>query len=256
MNERENDDTLLKSNVLIKISLDILKLVLYSSICLIPIMLIAVLFYNGKAPSISINISLLFGSLIIIKKEFKSFKNIGLSSNNIIKNIAYGLILCSLYYYFELGIEFMFGYNLTIKLISNLELLGFLSKFAIIAVGEEILFRGFLLKKLREYTKSYKKSVIIQAVLFAIIHIVNPSYDSLMMFIYAFIIGITLGILSVKQESLWCAISFHTLFNFTGCILILNNNVISVLPSLLIIIFLIYKFMPINKIQSKRDCDF
>lgn len=256
MNERENDDTLLKSNVLIKISLDILKLVLYSSICLIPIMLIAVLFYNGKAPSISINISLLFGSLIIIKKEFKSFKNIGLSSNNIIKNIAYGLILCSLYYYFELGIEFMFGYNLTIKLISNLELLGFLSKFAIIAVGEEILFRGFLLKKLRGYTKSYKKSVIIQAVLFAIIHIVNPSYDSLMMFIYAFIIGIALGILSIKQESLWCAISFHTLFNFTGSILILNNNVISVLPSLLIIIFLIYKFMPINKIQSKRDCDF
>lgn len=254
MNERENADTILKANVLIKISLDILKLVLYSSICLIPIMIIAVLFYNGKAPSVSINISLLFGSLIIIKKEFKSFKSIGLSSNNMIKNIAYGIILCSLYYYFELGIEFMFGYNLTFKLISNLELLGLLTKFAIIAVGEEIIFRGFLLKKLREYTQSYRKAVIIQAVLFAIIHIVNPSYDSLMMFIHAFIIGIALGILSIKQESLWCAISFHTLFDFISSILILNNNIISVLSSLLIIIFFIYKFTPINEIHLKK-CD-
>lgn len=256
MTKGKNADTLLKTNLLIKISLDILKLALYSSICLIPIMLIAVLFYNGKAPSISINISLLLGSLIIIKEEFKSLKNIGLSSNNMIKNIAYGLILCSVYYYFALGIEFIFGYNLTFKLISNLELLGLLTKFTIIAVGEEILFRGYLLRKLREYTKSYKKSVIIQAVLFAIIHIVNPSYDSLMMFIYAFIIGIALGILSIKQESLWCVISFHTLFNFISSILVLNSSIISVLPSLLIIIFFIYKFTPINKIYLKRESGF
>ena len=255
MNFNKKRFNLFTSNAYTQVILKIIKVFLIATLCLIPLAIIAILFNNGKMPSCSIVICLMVGSLLAIKQEFGSLKVVGFTSKNVYKHISYGLALCIIYYLTIIGINLLLGYSVDIKSLSNIEITVTLINYIIVAFSEEILFRGYIFKLVYKQTHVANKAVIIQAIIFSAIHIVNPTYENLLEFIYALIIGIILGFLVVQQQNLWGAIVFHILFNCVNEILILNKSLYVVLTGFVIVgLFLIsvYKKKQIHLIKNKN----
>lgn len=79
---------------------------------------------------------------------------------------------------------------------------------------EEILFRGLVQSTLKRSMK-LEFAVLLQAVFFGLIH------TGLVWIIYAFILGLALGILRENQRSLWPCVLLHCGFNLTNFLLML-----------------------------------
>ena len=82
----------------------------------------------------------------------------------------------------------------------------------VIAVGEEMVFRGYILKNLMESLNRWL-ALAISAALFALMHSNNPSVDLIAM-INLFMGGLLLGINYVFTKNLWFSILLHTAWNF------------------------------------------
>lgn len=80
------------------------------------------------------------------------------------------------------------------------------------AIGEELLFRGVLLRLFREMTKSYHLAVIISAFLFSAIHF--QFYG----FLPRFLLGLILGYAFVFSRNLWAPIFLHFVNNASSVI--------------------------------------
>ena len=72
---------------------------------------------------------------------------------------------------------------------------------------EEIFFRGAVISSLKENSFKNFSAIIIQALMFAIVHGVPVS-----MF-YAFLIGIIMGCLRIRSNSIWPGFCLHSVFN-------------------------------------------
>jgi len=83
--------------------------------------------------------------------------------------------------------------------------------FTIVAVEEEVLFRGYILKNLMV---SYNKYValLVSSILFSLIHGFNPNID-LLGFTNIFLAGILLGISYIHTKNLWFPIALHLSWN-------------------------------------------
>ena len=84
--------------------------------------------------------------------------------------------------------------------------------FIIIAVMEEALFRGYVLRNLM-YSFDKFIALVISAFLFAVMHIANPNMDWFS-FLNLFLAGILLGISYVYTKNLWFPIALHFSWNF------------------------------------------
>ena len=81
-----------------------------------------------------------------------------------------------------------------------------------IAVGEEMVFRGYILNNLMQKLNRWF-ALAISAALFSLMHSNNPGVDVLAM-INLFIGGVLLGINYIYTRNLWFSIFLHTLWNF------------------------------------------
>ncbi len=92
--------------------------------------------------------------------------------------------------------------------------------FIIAPIGEETLFRGLLLGGLIKVGVNTKISVIMQAILFSIIHIIPfknaPIIQLIVILITAFILSVIAGIYRVRTYSIIPAIVTHICFNLGG----------------------------------------
>jgi uncharacterized protein len=81
-----------------------------------------------------------------------------------------------------------------------------------VAISEEVVFRGYVLNNLLE---SFNKwlALLISAILFALYHIDNPSID-IIAIVNILLAGILLGINYIYTKNLWFAILFHLSWNF------------------------------------------
>ncbi|MFB1049799.1 lysostaphin resistance A-like protein [Paraliobacillus sp. JSM ZJ581] len=84
---------------------------------------------------------------------------------------------------------------------------------------EEIVFRGFLLRKLMDFYKFWIANII-TALLFVSIHFPIWFYKGLFGFPYilssiltVFVLGIIFGFVYKKSNSLWSVIIIHSLYN-------------------------------------------
>jgi len=89
-----------------------------------------------------------------------------------------------------------------------------------VAVGEEIVFRGFILTFLITYLKNWKLSIIISAIVFSLGHI---HYNALLPFITALFGGLVLGYCFYKSNSLFFPVGIHFGWNFANSIFALND---------------------------------
>jgi hypothetical protein len=75
------------------------------------------------------------------------------------------------------------------------------------AIGEELLFRGVVLRILIEWTKNIHSAVIFSAILFSALHL------QFFGFLPRMVLGILFGYVYVWSGSIWIPIVLHLLFN-------------------------------------------
>jgi membrane protease YdiL (CAAX protease family) len=81
-----------------------------------------------------------------------------------------------------------------------------------IAVGEEMVFRGYILNNLMQSLNRWL-ALAISAALFALMHSNNPNVDLIAM-VNLFGGGLLLGINYIFTKNLWFSIMLHTAWNF------------------------------------------
>lgn len=77
---------------------------------------------------------------------------------------------------------------------------------------EEVIFRGLILNELRQ-NMPVVPAVIIQAILFGVYH------GNLTQGIYATFLGIVMGLVCIKMNSIWAPVIIHMFFNSTSTVL-------------------------------------
>jgi len=142
-----------------------------------------------------------------IKNRFKDF-NYGLAIGVFILTIGFLLLLFIDEIHFK---EIIFN---------SKEILLTILIYTIVAIVEEVLFRGYILRNLMISFDKYI-SLIISSALFSLMHGFNPNID-LMGFTDLFIAGILLGITYIYTKNLWFPITLHFSWNLTQTFLGFN----------------------------------
>lgn len=84
--------------------------------------------------------------------------------------------------------------------------------FIIVALNEEILFRGYILNNLLDTSNKYV-ALLISALIFSMLHSLNPNF-SFLAFINILLAGIILGSTYIYTRNIWFPISLHLFWNF------------------------------------------
>lgn len=96
-----------------------------------------------------------------------------------------------------------------IDLVSLLITIGLLM---LVALGEELVFRGYILGNMMQST-SKEAALVFSALVFAIMHSLNPNFN-VTAFINIFLAGLLLGINYMFTRNLWFGILLHFSWNF------------------------------------------
>ena len=187
---------------------------------------------NNTIYIISITAAIFIPLFYFIYRKYQ--KNIKLHLNKIIYFIFLGIIISSVY-------------NLYLSIITNYQISKLPIIIQIISSGiigpiiEELLFRGIIYNKLKEFNNT-KKAMIISTIIFALLH------GSLVDIIYTLFIGYILVIIYEKYKSIKYPIILHISVNTTVILLsiiislnILLLNIILFIITSLILIIIIYK---------------
>lgn len=92
--------------------------------------------------------------------------------------------------------------------------------YSIVAIVEEVLFRGYILRNLMISFNKYT-ALIVSSLLFSVMHGFNPNID-LMGFTDLFLAGILLGMSYIFTKNLWFPIALHFSWNLTQAFLGFN----------------------------------
>ena len=98
--------------------------------------------------------------------------------------------------------------------LADMTVLSTIATLVMAPLGEELAFRGMTLNLAGRFTKKFWIANIIQALMFGIAHM------NLVQGTYAFVLGLFLGFLYKKYNSLYATILAHLTFNFAGTYLV------------------------------------
>ncbi|MGB1298609.1 MAG: lysostaphin resistance A-like protein [Psychrobium sp.] len=138
---------------------------------------------------------------------------VGLTAQHKVRDFALGTALGALVMAFGFGSLLALG-EIQVKNISfdavdlACSTIGFLA----VAYGEELVFRGFLIRKL-QLKYSAITALIVSSIIFTIMHLANDNL-SLMGVFDLFIAGIMLGAIFLYTKNLWMVIGLHFSWNF------------------------------------------
>ncbi len=96
--------------------------------------------------------------------------------------------------------------------INPIMILLFLAAFLLQGMGEEALFRGYLMTTLA-CRGSIWRAILLNSLLFSLMHIGNASFNPLA-FLNIFLFGVFASILMLKRGNIWIAGAIHSLWNF------------------------------------------
>ena len=80
------------------------------------------------------------------------------------------------------------------------------------AIAEEYFFRGYVLSAFRNRLSSLR-AVLYSALIFGLFHVINGSMLSLERFFPTMLLGLALGILAIRTQSLWPGVFLHAIHN-------------------------------------------
>ena len=142
----------------------------------------------------------------------EKFINLGFQIKNrgkdIIIGIILGLVIISLGYF---SLLFLKEINYTKITFNFKEVLLSILLFTLVSAGEEMLFRGYILKNLMISFHKYT-ALLVTSLLFALMHGFNPNID-LFSLLNLFLGGIVLGITYIHTKNLWFPMALHLSWN-------------------------------------------
>ena len=151
----------------------------------------------------------------------EKFINLGFHFKNRLKEFNYGIVIGAFILIVGyLLLLFMDEINFNEIVFNSKEVIITILAYAIVALIEEALFRGYILRNLMI---SYNKyiALIISSILFSAVHGFNPNID-LIGFVDLFFAGILLGISYIFTKNLWFPIALHFSWNLTQTFLGFN----------------------------------
>ncbi len=160
----------------------------------------------------------LIGTLLLLWTFMKfvdkeKFIQLGFHLKNRSKDIFYGLVfgfaIMTLGYFFLAFSGNIFYSEMTF---STDGLLSSLGLFTVVAIVEEVLVRGYILKNFMQSFNKYI-ALILSSLLFSLMHFFNPHTDFFSLF-NIFLAGIFLGISYIYTKNLWFPIALHFSWNF------------------------------------------
>jgi membrane protease YdiL (CAAX protease family) len=170
--------------------------------------------------------SSLLGTLLVIWLFMKfldkeSFVKVGFETENRLNEFligtGIGALIMSTGYFILL---FLGEINFQRVVFNFKEIIISIGLFIIVAVMEEILFRGYILKNLMISFNKYV-ALLISSIIFALMHGFNPNMD-LLSLTNIFLAGILLGISYIHTKNLWFPIGLHLSWNLFQTILGFN----------------------------------
>lgn len=157
---------------------------------------------------------LLVSWLLLRYVEHRPFSDLGLSWKGRGKDILYGLWVAVLLYAFGFGLSLALGVvQVTGFHVYPNELVCSFGFFLLVAFYEEILVRGYILGRLLRTRLNPFLSLLISAVLFAALHLLNPNVTFLPM-LNLVLAGLLLGVSYLYTRNLWFPISLHLFWNW------------------------------------------
>ncbi|NCT10535.1 MAG: CPBP family intramembrane metalloprotease [Flavobacteriia bacterium] len=154
---------------------------------------------------------LLWFFMKVIDKE--PFVNIGLHFKNRIFDLISGILIGALIMVFGYFVLKYYDGIYSPQINFDLyEIIYAFFIFTIVAITEEFLMRGYILRNLMNSFNKYT-SLAISSILFSLFHFANP-YMDLFTFFDLFLAGILLGITYIYTKNLWFPIALHFSWNF------------------------------------------
>ena len=138
---------------------------------------------------------------------------VGLTASHKLRDFALGTALGTIVMVFGFGSLLALG-EIQIKNISfdAVDLACSTVGFLAVAYGEELVFRGYLMRKL-QLKYSAITALIVSSIIFTIMHLANDNL-SLMGVFDLFVAGIMLGAIFLYTKNLWLVIGLHFSWNF------------------------------------------
>ena len=129
-------------------------------------------------------------------------------------------------------------------------LLVLISTTAFPALLEELLMRGAVLGVLRKFGDSF--AIVASSLLFAFMH------ASLIQFPFAFLVGLILGFVTVKTNSIWPAVIIHAMNNFVSVVFsflneTLNKGTANIIFSLFLIVLFAISAVSIAMVSKDKE---
>ncbi|WP_343329317.1 type II CAAX endopeptidase family protein [Polaribacter staleyi] len=151
----------------------------------------------------------------------EQFIQLGFQTKNRLKDfiigIIIGLIIMTIGYFLLIYFKEIFFLKVNFKLE---ELIKSILLFTIVAIVEETLFRGYILKNLMSSFNKYT-ALILSSILFSIMHGLNPNISLFSLF-DLFLAGIVLGLSYIYTKNLWFPIAMHLSWNLFQTLLGFN----------------------------------
>ena len=151
---------------------------------------------------------------MLVYSQIEKRKISELSVNNLSKNIFTGIVLGVVLQSLTIFVIYLDKGFSIISVNSFTYLLPSLTMGFTAAILEEILFRGIIFRITEEKLGSYL-SLLISALLFGAIHLMNPNSSLIAAFGLAIQAGFLLGAAYIYSRNLWFPIAIHFAWNFT-----------------------------------------
>ena len=136
-------------------------------------------------------IVMLLNTLLFIKVSKKSFRDIGLFSSRLLRQLAIGVVIGAIF--FIVG-GILTGWSISFTGNSLYFIVGQI----LVAFSEELLFRGYILTMLRDITRTPDQAVIISALIFGLWH--YPTSHNIVLVFMTFFTGTIYGTLRTVFE--------------------------------------------------------
>jgi len=154
---------------------------------------------------------------IVFKIEKRKFSSLGYSVKNFLPDVGKGLLFGILFLLFGFSLNYLnYGYFSWQNLPPREFLLPALILSLITAISEETVFRGYLMNRLAEVTKSWGAANLISSVGFALIHlpivIFVFHYSLPQVFIFltlVFLSSLGSGLLFSWTRTIWASVLIH-----------------------------------------------
>jgi len=154
------------------------------------------------------------GCYWLLFRFYEKRKIAELSTDNIGRNLMLGIFLGVILMSLTIFVIYLSGSYSIVALNPISYLVPALALAISSAILEEILFRGILFRIIEEKLGSYI-ALMLSALVFGLLHLMNPNSSLIIGFGLAIQAGLLLGVLYMYSRNLWLPIGIHFAWNFT-----------------------------------------